>query len=149
MPIRNSATTPNSPKRSGLRQLKPFFFEKGQHIGLQSSSNVRRDELEKRLANVLRIEPKVIPGGPETCHMIGIVTGGAGDEVKKAHEEGVGHLYHRRRPALDLRPRGGTRHQRLLRRPLRDRNVRRESSCLTPRRQIQSSLGICGVSDGL
>jgi dinuclear metal center YbgI/SA1388 family protein len=76
-------------KALGLRQLKPFFFEKGQHIGLQSSSNVRRDELEKRLANVLRVEPKVIPGGPEICQTIGIVTGGAGDELKKAHEEGV------------------------------------------------------------
>ena len=73
----------------GLRQLKPFFFEKGQHIGLQSSSNIRRDELEKRLANVLRVEPKTIPGGPEICRTIGIVTGGAGDELKKAHEEGV------------------------------------------------------------
>ena len=69
--------------------MKPFFFEKGQHIGLQSSSNIRRDELEKRLSNVLRVEPKTIPGGPEICRTIGIVTGGAGDELKKAHEEGV------------------------------------------------------------
>jgi dinuclear metal center YbgI/SA1388 family protein len=76
-------------KALGLRQLKPFFFEKGQHIGLQSGCNLRREELEKRLANVLRVEPKVIPGGPEICRTIGIVTGGAGDELKKAHEEGV------------------------------------------------------------
>jgi putative NIF3 family GTP cyclohydrolase 1 type 2 len=73
----------------GLRQLKPFFHEKGQAIGLQSRAQLTRNELEKRLANVLRLEPKVIPGGPEKCQNIGIVTGGAGDELKKAHDEGV------------------------------------------------------------
>jgi dinuclear metal center YbgI/SA1388 family protein len=76
-------------KALGLRQLKPFFLEKGQQIGLQAKTQIRRDELEKRLANVLKAEPKVIPGGPELCKDIGIVTGGAGDELKKAHEEGV------------------------------------------------------------
>lgn len=73
----------------GLRQLKPFFIEKGQAIGLQSRGAIKRDELEKRLANVLHAEPKAIPGGPDTCQNIGIVTGGAGDELKKAHAEGV------------------------------------------------------------
>src|SRR5687768_11489626 len=29
-------------KALGLRQLKPFFFEKGQHIGLQSQTQLRR-----------------------------------------------------------------------------------------------------------
>jgi dinuclear metal center YbgI/SA1388 family protein len=76
-------------KALGLRQLAPFFFEKGQHIGLQARAQVTRDELEKRLANVLHVEPRAIPGGPEICRKIGIVTGGAGDELKKAHEEGV------------------------------------------------------------
>jgi dinuclear metal center YbgI/SA1388 family protein len=76
-------------KALGLRQLKPFFFEKGQHIGLQSRAQVPRMEMEKRLANVLRLEPKVIPGGPEMCRKIGVVTGGAGEEIRKAHEEGV------------------------------------------------------------
>lgn len=76
-------------KALGLGQLKPFFFEKGQHIGLQARTQLSRDELEKRLSNVLHTEPRVIPGGPEICRGIGIVTGGAGDELKKAHEEGV------------------------------------------------------------
>ena len=73
----------------GLRQLKPFFVEKGQPIGLQSTAKISRSELEGRLAHVLQIDPRVIPGGPEICRSIGIVTGGAGDELKKAHEEGV------------------------------------------------------------
>jgi dinuclear metal center YbgI/SA1388 family protein len=76
-------------KALGFRQLEPFFLEKGQHIGLQTRAQISREELEKRLANVLKVEPKVIPGGPEVCRKIGLVTGGAGDELRKAHEEGV------------------------------------------------------------
>src|SRR5687768_3023651 len=76
-------------KALGLRQLEPFFLEKGQQIGLQTRAQIAREELEKRLANILKLEPKVIPGGPEICRKIGLVTGGAGDELKKAHEEGV------------------------------------------------------------
>ncbi len=76
-------------KALGFRQMKPFFLEKGQMIGLQTRAQITRAELEKRLANILRLEPKVIPGGPELCRRIGIVTGGAGDELKKARDEGV------------------------------------------------------------
>ena len=76
-------------KALGFRQMEPFFLEKGQQIGLQTRRQIAREELEERLANVLKVEPKVIPGGPEICRKIGLVTGGAGDEVKKAHDEGV------------------------------------------------------------
>jgi dinuclear metal center YbgI/SA1388 family protein len=76
-------------KALGLRELKPFFVEKGRAIGLQTREPVRRSELEKRLSKILHVDAKLIPGGPEVCRAIGIVTGGAGDELKKAHEEGV------------------------------------------------------------
>jgi dinuclear metal center YbgI/SA1388 family protein len=76
-------------KALGFREFKPFFFEKGQHIGLRVRGRIAREELARRLSNVLHREPLVIPGGPEFCQEIGIVTGGAGDELKKAHEEGV------------------------------------------------------------
>jgi len=76
-------------KALGFRQMEPFFLEKGQQIGLQTRGQISREELEKRLAHVLKGEPRVIPGGPEICRRIGLVTGGAGDELKKAHEEGV------------------------------------------------------------
>ena len=51
--------------------------------------NVPRPELEKRLTAALGSPPKSIPAGPGSCRRVGIVTGGAGDELKKAHEEGV------------------------------------------------------------
>ena len=73
----------------GLKSAKPFFFEKEQAIGLQFSANLSRDELEARLGKALGGTVKVIPGGPEKIRKIGIVTGGAGDELKKAHAEGV------------------------------------------------------------
>lgn len=73
----------------GLRNLKPFFKMKEQFLGAQGVMSVSRDELARRLANVTKTEVKVIPGGPATCRRIGVVTGGAGAEVKIAAQEGV------------------------------------------------------------
>ena len=73
----------------GLRNFKPFFRMKDQFLGLQSASSVARDELARRLANVTKTEVKLIPGGPKICRRIGVVTGGAGAEVKLAASEGV------------------------------------------------------------
>ena len=73
----------------GFKQLKPFFFEKGAHIGLQTPAKVSRDELVKRLARATGVAPKLLPGGGAQCRRIGIVTGGAGAELKKAAAEGV------------------------------------------------------------
>ena len=73
----------------GLRNFKPFFAMKDQFLGLQSTTSVAREELARRLANVTRTEVKVIPGGANICRRIGVVTGGAGAEVKLAASEGV------------------------------------------------------------
>jgi putative NIF3 family GTP cyclohydrolase 1 type 2 len=43
----------------------------------------------KRLTRVLGCEPRLIPGGPAICRRIGVVTGGAGGELKQAAQEGV------------------------------------------------------------
>ena len=73
----------------GLKSLKPFFLSHGQNIGLKTSAKISRAELAKRLARVTGAEPKVLPGGTEMCERIGIVTGGAGGELKQAAAEGV------------------------------------------------------------
>lgn len=70
-------------------KCKPFFFEKGQFIGLQTRAKISRDELERRLTKALGRTPIVLPGGTAQCERIGIVTGGAGAELKKAVSEGV------------------------------------------------------------
>jgi putative NIF3 family GTP cyclohydrolase 1 type 2 len=48
-----------------------------------------RAELARRLGEATGSEPRVIPGGGEFCERIGVVTGGAGAELKQAAAEGV------------------------------------------------------------
>ena len=73
----------------GLKNLKPFFPSHGQDIGLQTRQKISRDELAKKLERATGVKPKVIPGGKEICERIGIVTGGAGGDLKIAAAAGV------------------------------------------------------------
>lgn len=73
----------------GLRKLKPFFESHGQPIGLQTRTKISRAELAARLARATGVKPKLIPGGKEICRRIGVVTGGAGNELKLAAAAGV------------------------------------------------------------
>ncbi len=73
----------------GLRKLQPFFHTKNQFLGLQTVASIPRAELSRRLAKAVGGEVKLLPGGPTTCRRIGVVTGGAGAEVKLAAAEGV------------------------------------------------------------
>lgn len=73
----------------GLRGFKPFFFEKGCHLGVRGNLNLDRDELQRRLEKTTGAPAKILPGGPSRCRKIGIVTGGAGAEMKIAAAEGV------------------------------------------------------------
>jgi len=73
----------------GLRKLRPFFETHGQTIGLQCATSLSRDELASRLARAIGSRPLVIPGGPKVCRRIGVVTGGAGGDLKLAAAEGV------------------------------------------------------------
>lgn len=73
----------------GFKRLHPFFESHGQPIGLQTVASISRDELAARLAHATGAKPKLIPGGPKVCRRIGIVTGGAGGDLKTAAAEGV------------------------------------------------------------
>lgn len=73
----------------GFKKPRPFFFEKGRFIGWQTKTKIARAELARRLEKILGKAPALLPGGSETCQRIGIVTGGAGAELKKAAGEGV------------------------------------------------------------
>lgn len=73
----------------GFRGLQPFFVREGTPLGWRTTTRLRRDELALRLAGAVGGRVEVIPGGPEICRRIGVVTGGAGSEVKRAFEEGV------------------------------------------------------------
>ena len=73
----------------GLKRLKPFFRFKGQFIGFRAATAIPRAELAKRLARAVGGAPTLLPGGPSMCRSVGVVTGGAGSELKVAVEEGV------------------------------------------------------------
>jgi dinuclear metal center YbgI/SA1388 family protein len=73
----------------GLRRLKPFFQSHGQPLGFKSQMEISRQELAKRLERATGAPPKIIPGGGGICKCIGVVTGGAGAELKSAIREGV------------------------------------------------------------
>ncbi len=73
----------------GFTPGKPFFFEKGTALGRKIAARIRRDELEKRLSQALGQAPLLIPAGPAVCRNVGIVTGGAGNELARAVSEGI------------------------------------------------------------
>ena len=73
----------------GLKNPQPFFYDKKQHVGVEARAKISLEELKQRLKTAVGGEPMVIPGGPSICQRIGIVTGGAGDELKHAASEGV------------------------------------------------------------
>ena len=73
----------------GLKNLKPFFLTHGQTISFKSQTKISRADLAKRLERATGTKPKIIPGGKDICERIGVVTGGAGGDLKIAEEEGV------------------------------------------------------------
>jgi dinuclear metal center YbgI/SA1388 family protein len=73
----------------GLKNTEPFFASHGQKIGLKARQKIQRKVLAERLARATGTTPKLIPGGNEVCERIGVVTGGAGGELKDAAAEGV------------------------------------------------------------
>ncbi|MBE7501906.1 MAG: Nif3-like dinuclear metal center hexameric protein [Verrucomicrobiales bacterium] len=73
----------------GLRSRAPFFQCKGRPIGFQSRVRLPRTTLAQRLEQTLGKPALLLPGGPEVCRRVGVVTGGAGAELAQAVDEGV------------------------------------------------------------
>jgi dinuclear metal center YbgI/SA1388 family protein len=73
----------------GLKKLRPFFLDHGQFIGFQARAGISRADLAGRLQGATGAKPRLISGGPPICRRIGVVSGGAGGDLKKAAEEGV------------------------------------------------------------
>ena len=73
----------------GFKKLRPFFVSHGQPIGFQTRVRISRAELAVKLARATGVRPRILPGGGDLCKKIGIVTGGAGGDLKLAAAEGV------------------------------------------------------------
>ncbi|HOX01052.1 MAG TPA: Nif3-like dinuclear metal center hexameric protein [Candidatus Paceibacterota bacterium] len=73
----------------GLKASQPFLKLHGGTIGWKSRARLARSELAERLARAVGGPCRVVPCGPAVCRWIGVVSGGAGDELRVAAEEGV------------------------------------------------------------
>ncbi len=73
----------------GFKKVKPFFTDKGRELGLRSGKRIQRNKLMENLESILGSSPTLLPGGPELCRHVGVVTGGAGAELAIAAREGV------------------------------------------------------------
>lgn len=73
----------------GWTRRRPFFPEKGRDIGFQVRTRLSRADLEARLAKILGRSPLTIPAGPDMCRRIGVVSGGAGQNLVQAARAGL------------------------------------------------------------
>lgn len=73
----------------GFRRRRPFFHDRGAWLGYRTCAQVERSTLVERLARVLGQPVKLVPGGPTVCRQIGVVSGGAGPELRRAAQERV------------------------------------------------------------
>jgi len=73
----------------GLHNTRPFLEWKGQPLGLQAETDLRRDDLLARLEESLGGPVRCIGAGPMEVQRVGLVTGGAGGEIYEAARAGV------------------------------------------------------------
>ncbi len=76
-------------KALGLKTLEPFFFDRGRNLGVKAKTRWSVKALVERMTTTLGHPPVVLSGGGDQCRAVGIVTGGAGAELKIAAAEGV------------------------------------------------------------
>lgn len=73
----------------GLGEIEPFFDHKGIALGLRGVWEGTRDHLAEVLSRAVEGTVHICPGGSETIHHVGLITGGAGSEVAKVAATGV------------------------------------------------------------
>jgi dinuclear metal center YbgI/SA1388 family protein len=73
----------------GFKVHRDFLVEKGHPLGVSVRTSMTRTDLVRRLQRAVGHRPLVIPFGPSMCRSIGILTGGAGDQLRRVASEGV------------------------------------------------------------
>lgn len=73
----------------GLGEGTPAFASKGTLIGRRLEVTVSRDELARRLEEAVGGPVRVCPGGPEQVSQLGLITGGAGAEIRDIAASGI------------------------------------------------------------
>jgi dinuclear metal center YbgI/SA1388 family protein len=73
----------------GIDPRGSFAEYKGMPLGVWGELETTRGELVQRVGRVLGGPVHVVPGGPEKIRRVGVITGGAGDEVGAAARAGL------------------------------------------------------------
>ncbi|MBW3631230.1 MAG: Nif3-like dinuclear metal center hexameric protein, partial [Gemmatimonadetes bacterium] len=73
----------------GIEVAGPLGEYKGLPLGIWGTLDVSREALAARLDETLGCRIKLVAGGPERVCRVGIVTGGAGDQVSAARALGL------------------------------------------------------------
>lgn len=73
----------------GMGETRPFFPYKGTMLGQWAEWEIDRDGLVQRLADAVGGPVRVCPGGPARTARVGVVTGGAGAEMREAVAAGL------------------------------------------------------------
>lgn len=73
----------------GVEREGTFSDYRGHPLGVVGRLEMRREALVARLDELLGVRVRLIAGGPERTGRVGIITGGAGGEVKAARAAGV------------------------------------------------------------
>jgi dinuclear metal center YbgI/SA1388 family protein len=76
-------------RRLGLAIDGQFGAYRGTTIGVRGTLDLARDELVARLDALLGTRAKLIPGGPARVARVGVITGGAGNQVAAARAAGL------------------------------------------------------------
>lgn len=75
----------------GLKELQPFGLWRGMCIGVQGEfkTPVSPESLSASLAKITKTKPLVLPFGKKSIKTVGIISGGAGEDVEQAVEQGL------------------------------------------------------------
>jgi dinuclear metal center YbgI/SA1388 family protein len=76
-------------RQLGVSLRGQFGEEYGVRIGLWGEVDAPRSVLERRLADVVGVTPRLLAFGPEHAHRVGIVTGSAGSMIAQAAAAGL------------------------------------------------------------
>jgi dinuclear metal center YbgI/SA1388 family protein len=76
-------------KLLGLKKRQPFGMAQSQIIGFKGECELSLTELSQRLEKITHTPVLIVPGGPKKIRRVGIISGGAGEEVSQAVKEGL------------------------------------------------------------
>jgi len=76
-------------RKLGMEVRGGFGDHLGAPLGVWGELDVGREALRERIEGALGAAARLIPGGPERCRKVGVITGAAGGFVRQARDAGL------------------------------------------------------------